>query len=82
MRGGLKKLIIFVGFISITHGLLFLDKELTGAEVFTTSADIKKVVRELEFKLDPQKHSVIIFGFLWKAKEVGKKNPLEALLIT
>jgi len=80
MQRGLKAFIFYVCFIGLfMHGFALLNGELKAAEVFTTSADIKKVISELEFKIDPQKHAAIVFGFLWKAKEVGGKSPLEAL---
>ena len=50
-----------------------------GAGSFSSSTDVKELISQLHFKLDPEQHSIVIFGFRWKGKSSGKQYPLTEL---
>lgn len=60
--------------------LFVLINSLQGEDIFTGSVDVRKLLSNLKFKLDPGRHSIVIFGVQWKVKSQKETHPLTALV--
>lgn len=60
----------------LLFGLINLSQ---GEEIFTASVDVNKLISSFKFKLESERHSIVIFGVQWKDKSQKNTYPLTAL---
>jgi hypothetical protein len=60
--------------------LFVLINSSQGEESFTLSVDVRELLSNLKFKIDPGRHSIVIFGIQWKVESQKEDYPLTALI--